>query len=73
MAKLVADGHEDAIVLAHDVCTKLQLKPYGGTGYDYISRHFLPVLSSLGVSDEAIHKIMAANPAKAMAFHAPQP
>lgn len=72
IAELVADGHEDRIVLAHDVCTKLQLKPYGGTGFDYISRHFLPQLSRLGVSDEAIHKIMVTNPARALAFHAPK-
>lgn len=72
IAELVADGHEDRIVLAHDVCTKLQLKPYGGTGYDYISRYFLPVLRELGVSEEAVHKIMVANPARALAFHAPR-
>jgi len=72
IAELVADGHEDRIVLAHDVCTKLQLKPYGGTGFDYISLHFLPVLRSLGVSETAIRKIMIDNPAKALAFHAPK-
>lgn len=73
LAALIDRGHTDQILLGHDVCQKIQLKKYGGKGYDYISRHFLPVLRRLGVGDEAIHAIMVDNPARALAFDAPRP
>ncbi|HEY7391797.1 MAG TPA: hypothetical protein VH640_24995, partial [Bryobacteraceae bacterium] len=69
---LIKAGYGDRIVLAHDVCTKIQLKKYGGNGYTYISDYFLPELSRLGVSDAKIHKIMVENPRRALTFVAPQ-
>ncbi|GII84507.1 aryldialkylphosphatase [Sphaerisporangium siamense] len=71
IADLVEQGYARQIVLGHDVCMKIQLKKYGGKGYDYISRHFLPALRRLGVSDEAIHTIMVENPARALTFAKP--
>lgn len=73
MAELVEDGFASQLLLGHDVCQKLQLKKYGGKGYDYISGHFLPVLRTLGVSDAAIRAVMVENPARALAFDAPKP
>ncbi|MEU8322039.1 aryldialkylphosphatase [Nonomuraea sp. NPDC048881] len=72
IADLVERGYAGQIVLGHDVCQKIQLKRYGGKGYDYIPRHFLPALRRLGVSPEAIHMIMVENPARALAFAEPQ-
>ncbi|WP_067175323.1 phosphotriesterase family protein [Microtetraspora niveoalba] len=72
IADLIERGHARQIVLGHDVCQKIQLKRYGGKGYDYIHRHFLPALRRLGVSEEAIHTIMVENPARALAFAEPQ-
>lgn len=71
IADLVERGHAGQIVLGHDVCQKIQLKRYGGQGYDYIPRHFLPALRRLGVSERAIHMIMVENPARALAFTDP--
>lgn len=59
-------------MLGQDVCTKIQLKKYGGTGFTFISNYFLPALRRLGVSDEDIRKIMVENPRKALTFAAPQ-
>ncbi|RFS87334.1 aryldialkylphosphatase [Actinomadura spongiicola] len=73
LADLVEDGYADQIVLGHDVCQKIQLKRYGGQGFSYIPDHFLPALRRLGVADEAIHKIMVDNPARALTFAAPAP
>ncbi|MFF9349340.1 phosphotriesterase [Streptomyces sp. NPDC014734] len=71
IAELVERGYADQILLGHDVCQKIQLKKYGGKGYDYIPRYFLPALRRLGVSEEAIRLIMVANPARALAFAPP--
>jgi len=71
MAELVAAGYEQQLLLGHDVCQKIQLKKYGGQGFDYISRHFLPALARLGLSEAALHAIMVDNPARALAFAPP--
>ncbi|MEV4182597.1 hypothetical protein AB0J28_14280 [Streptosporangium canum] len=72
IADLVERGYAPQIVLGHDVCQKIQLKRYGGKGYDYIPRHFLPALRRLGVSAEVIHMIMVENPARALTFAEPR-
>ncbi|MDI3387795.1 aryldialkylphosphatase [Streptomyces sp. B-S-A8] len=72
IAELIEHGHAHQILLGHDVCQKVQLKRYGGQGYDYIPRYFLPALSRLGVSEEALRMIMIENPARALAFAEPQ-
>lgn len=72
LVTLAAEGYADQLVLAHDVCTKLQLTRYGGRGYDYISEHFLPVARSMGLSEEHEHAIMVGNPARALTFVSPR-
>ncbi|MFD7061222.1 phosphotriesterase [Streptomyces sp. NPDC059906] len=72
IAELVERGHAHQILLGHDVCQKIQLKKYGGQGYDYIPRHFLPALRALGVGEESLRTIMVGNPARALAFAAPR-
>ncbi|QDZ14164.1 phosphotriesterase family protein [Humibacter ginsenosidimutans] len=71
IAELVKRGYADQLLLGHDICQKIQLKRYGGHGYDYITRHFLPALSDAGVPDDALRQIMVDNPARALAFAAP--
>jgi phosphotriesterase-related protein len=73
IVKLIDAGYGDRIVLGHDICTKIQLKTYGGTGFSYISEFFLPELRRLGVGEEPIRKIMVDNPRRALTFGAPRP
>ena len=72
LVELVAEGFAPHIVLGHDVCTKLQLKKYGGRGFDYILEHFLPEAVRLGLPPEAIHTMLVDNPARALAFGSPR-
>jgi phosphotriesterase-related protein len=72
MAHLIKEGYVNQILLSHDICTKIQYRKYGGLGYTYIHRYFLPALRDMGVSDEDIHKIMVENPARALTFVKPQ-
>ena len=44
--QLIDAGYADRILLAQDVCGKVQLKKYGGTGYSFIMERFLPELRS---------------------------
>ncbi|MFD1395574.1 phosphotriesterase [Kroppenstedtia eburnea] len=62
---LIDHGHEDRILLGLDT-TRKRMKSYGGDiGLDYLQGSFLPLLRQSGVTEEQIHKMMHANPAKA--------
>jgi len=73
LVQLVKEGYGDRIVISHDVCTKLQLKKYGGFGFTYIDDYFLPALRRMGLTDADIRKITVDNPARQLTFVAPQP
>ena len=72
IVNLVKAGHLDRILLSLDVCTKIQLKAYGGTGFSYIQEQFLPYLKQLGVTDAQIHTMMVENPRRVLTFAAPR-
>ena len=69
--KLIDAGYPDRILLSQDVCTKVQLKTYGGTGYSYLLETFLPHLRSRGVSEEHIQMMMVENPKRALTLTEP--
>lgn len=71
MVALAEDGWSEQMLVGTDVCQRIQLKRYGGHGYTYVTDHFLPALSELGMPDEVIRRIMVDNPARALAFRAP--
>ena len=73
IASVIEAGHADKVLVAHDVCTKPQLKKNGGGGYTYISTVILPGLKAKGVSDENIRKILVDNPRRVLTFVTPQP
>jgi phosphotriesterase-related protein len=73
IANAINAGLADRVLVAHDVCTKPQLKKNGGGGYTYISDVVLPGLTRKGISDENIRKIMIDNPRRVLTFVAPQP
>ena len=58
--------------MSQDVCTKIQLKSYGGTGYSFVVDRFLPHLRSLGVTNGQIDKLMVENPRQALTFVEPK-
>ena len=70
--RLIEAGHGDRVLLSQDVCTKIQLKKYGGTGYSFIQERFLPELRSRGVSEEHIQMMMVENPQRILTFVEPQ-
>lgn len=64
IAALVRQGHADQLLMSQDVCTKTQLKAYGGNGYDYVLREVVPYLKGVGVTDRDVEKLLVANPAR---------
>jgi phosphotriesterase-related protein len=70
---VIKAGFVRQLMVAHDICTKPQLKKNGGGGYAYIANVVLPGLKRKGVSDEDIRTIMVENPRRVLTFVAPQP
>jgi phosphotriesterase-related protein len=60
--RLIDAGFIHHVLLSHDVHLKIMLTAYGGGGYGYLLRTFLPRLRELGVTDEQIHTILVDNP-----------
>ena len=69
---LINAGYADRILLSQDICTKMQLKRFGGTGYSFILEKFLPELRSRDVSEDNIQTIMVENPKRILTFAKPQ-
>lgn len=62
IVRLIERGHLDRILLSHDVFLKMMLTRYGGNGYAYILRHFLPRLRRHGVDEASLGILMRDNP-----------
>lgn len=70
---LIDRGHLGRLLLSQDVFLKMMLTRYGGFGYAYLLRHFLPRLRRHGVAEAALHRLMAGNPRSVFDEAAPQP
>jgi phosphotriesterase-related protein len=68
LCELIGRGHADRILLSQDVCHDSQLTRYGGNGYTYLARTFLPRLREAGVSDTEIETMTVANPRRILAI-----
>jgi phosphotriesterase-related protein len=62
IVRLVEAGYADRILLSHDVFLKMMLTRYGGNGYAYIPRHFLPRLQHHGLGEPILAQMMRDNP-----------
>lgn len=63
--RLIDLGHGDRLLLSQDVFLKMMLTRYGGFGYAYVLRQFVPRLKRHGVSDQAIRTMLVDNPRRA--------
>lgn len=68
IASLIAAGYGDRLLLSQDVFLKMMLSRYGGFGYAYLLKHFVPRLKRHGVSNAAVSAMLIDNPRSV--FHA---
>jgi len=64
ISTLLNEGFEKQILLSQDVCHDSQLTSYGGNGYTYLQKTFLPRLAAAGVNAATIKTITVENPAR---------
>ncbi len=68
LCDLLGRGHVERIMLSQDVCHDSQLSRYGGNGYTYLARTFLPRLREAGVGEAEIDTMTVANPRRMLAI-----
>jgi predicted metal-dependent phosphotriesterase family hydrolase len=69
---LIAAGFRAQVLLSMDIATLNDLHHYGGKGFAYLLRTFIPLLRQLGATDEDITAMLVDNPQRALAFSDPQ-
>ena len=65
---LIAAGHQDQILMSHDIAYKTSLVKYGGYGYHHLLLNVVPRLRGKGVDDLGLRRLLVENPARAFAF-----
>jgi phosphotriesterase-related protein len=70
LCELLKAGFEDQVLLSQDVCLKIDLRKYGGNGYDHILVSILPMFRRAGITEAQIHKMLVSNPRRALALKA---
>lgn len=71
ISTLLNEGFEKQILLSQDVCHDSQLTSYGGNGYTYLQKSFLPSLAAAGVNAATIKTITVENPARLLTLRKP--
>lgn len=71
--ELIKQGYLKQILLSQDVCTKTDLKAWGGSGYSFILEQYTPYLLRLGVTQEQIDQMTITNPQRLLTFTEPHP
>ena len=66
--KLIARGHQDQILMSHDIAYKSSLTKYGGYGYHHLLVNVVPRLRRKGVDDAGLRRLLVENPARAFVF-----
>ena len=67
VVKLIQSGYADRVVVGHDASWKLCASRYAGTGFTRIPSWLVPNLRAAGYSEEDIHLLTVANPARLLA------
>ncbi len=68
---LLLKGYSRRLLVSHDVCTKFQLREYGGYGFTFVQSVLVPHLLARGISTRAIDDLTVANPRRVLTFVRP--
>lgn len=65
--QLVDRGHLERVVVSLDMCRRSFWHWFGGKGYDFVIKSFVPMLKEAGLSDQQVNTILVDNPKKLLA------
>jgi predicted metal-dependent phosphotriesterase family hydrolase len=67
LVELIERGHAERLLLSSDVCRRSDWHAYGGVGYDYCLREFVPLLKAADVPADVIQLLLVDNPRRVLA------
>lgn len=68
VVELLNAGYEKNLVLAQDVCMKIQRRKYGGYGYAHVLENITRDFRHRGVSENQIRTMLVDNPKRLLAW-----
>jgi phosphotriesterase-related protein len=68
LLQLASEGWSQQLLMSHDVCQKMQLTTRGGFGYAHILKHVVPLLRTLGASEELVQQMGVETPARLLCW-----
>ncbi len=66
--RLLEKGYASQITLAHDICTRMQFRHYGGRGWDHLLSNIVPRLRHAGVSQQELDAMFIDTPRRLLTF-----
>jgi phosphotriesterase-related protein len=61
IARVAEAGYLDQVVVAQDVCLKIQLRCWGGFGFDHILDSIVPMFHQIGLTEPQIRQMLVDN------------
>jgi phosphotriesterase-related protein len=71
--ELVKRGYASRILLSQDVCTRFQMRKYGGFGYNFVLTNLTPYLQHKDMAKQDIEMMVKRNPRRLLTFVKPLP
>lgn len=66
--EMINAGFVDQLLLSQDVCMKMDLRKYGGFGYDHIVTSGMLMFRQAAIAESDIEKMLVHNPARVLAL-----
>lgn len=66
--ELIKEGFLNQIMVSHDVCYKVMLRKFGGSGFDYIPTMTVKQMLDSAMTEKQINTIMIDNPSRMISF-----
>jgi len=66
--RLLEKGYGSQITLAHDICSLIQFRHYGGWGWDHLLSNIVPLLRYAGVSQQELDVMIIETPRRLLTF-----
>ena len=68
LCEMLDSGFGEQMLLSQDVCLKIDLRAYGGNGYDHILTSAVGMFRRAGITEAQIAQMQVENPKRALAF-----
>jgi phosphotriesterase-related protein len=70
LVRLLDAGRASQLLLAHDICSRIQLHHYGGPGFDHVPTTIAGRLREAGVSNDDLEQMLIGNPRRLLSMPA---